>query len=122
MTADERFDYAVSALRSGASGFLTKPVDLKELRAKVDELLDAARQRRAAAQDVVLAVGAHPDDVEIGIGATLASHRAAGDTVVILTLSSGSAGGDVQARRHEALAPPRSSAPGCTCTTSRTPA
>jgi LmbE family N-acetylglucosaminyl deacetylase len=52
----------------------------------------------------VLAVGAHPDDVEIGVGATLASHRAVGDTVVILTMSSGAVGGEVNARRHEALA------------------
>lgn len=44
----------------------------------------------------VLAIGAHPDDVELGAGATLAEHAAAGDEVSILVLSAGvtSRGGD----------------------------
>jgi len=37
----------------------------------------------------VLAVGAHPDDVELGCGATLARHVAEGDTVDILFLATG---------------------------------
>jgi two-component system, NtrC family, response regulator HydG len=61
MTAHDRFDYAVSAIHTGAAGFLAKPVDLDELRAKVAELLDAASAREAAGP-VVLAIGAHPDD------------------------------------------------------------
>jgi two-component system, OmpR family, response regulator MprA len=39
MTAHERLEYAASALRSGAAGFLTKPVNLDDLRAKVRDLL-----------------------------------------------------------------------------------
>ena len=37
----------------------------------------------------VLAVGAHPDDVELGAGGTLAKHVAAGDEVAILVLGTG---------------------------------
>jgi LmbE family N-acetylglucosaminyl deacetylase/CheY-like chemotaxis protein len=103
MTAHERFDYAVSALRNGAAGFLTKPVDLDELRAKVAELLEAAR-KRAAARPVVLAIGAHPDDVEIGCGGTLLRHAGAGDRTTILTLTGGERGGDVGARAGESKA------------------
>ncbi len=103
MTAHERFDYAVSALRSGAAGFLIKPVDLEELRAKVDELLELAR-RRVAAHPVVLAIGAHPDDVEIGCGGTLLRHAHDGDRTTILTLTGGEHGGDVAARADESRA------------------
>ena len=49
----------------------------------------------------MLAVGAHPDDVEIGAGGTLAAHGAAGDTVAILTLSRGAIGGDMAQRARE---------------------
>lgn len=106
MTAFASVDYAVDALRRDADEFLVKPVAAATLLERITALAAQGRQKRAAQEphDVVLAVGAHPDDVEIGVGATLASHRAAGDSVVILTLSSGSVGGDVQSRRHEALA------------------
>ncbi|GEL96872.1 hypothetical protein CTE05_04190 [Cellulomonas terrae] len=106
MTAFASVDYAVEALRRDADEFLVKPVAAATLLERITALAVEGRAKREAAgsTEVVLAVGAHPDDVEIGVGATLASHRAAGDTVVILTLSSGAIGGDVQARRHEALA------------------
>ena len=41
----------------------------------------------------VLAVGAHPDDVEIGCGATLLRHSQQGHPVTVLTLSGGAVGG-----------------------------
>jgi len=50
----------------------------------------------------VLAIGAHPDDVELGCGGTLAKHRAMGDEVHILTLSRGAVGGDSRIRAQEA--------------------
>jgi LmbE family N-acetylglucosaminyl deacetylase len=40
----------------------------------------------------VLAVGAHPDDVELGCGATLLRHVAQGDRVTILVLTTGQRG------------------------------
>ena len=50
----------------------------------------------------ILAIGAHPDDVELGIGGILASHRAVGDEITILTLSDGINGGTPSQRRQEA--------------------
>lgn len=50
----------------------------------------------------VLAIGAHPDDVEIGCGGTLAKHRDRGDALMILTMSRGARGGHAEARTHEA--------------------
>lgn len=52
----------------------------------------------------VLAVGAHPDDVEIGCGATLLRHRDLGHPVSVLTLSQGAVGGQQEERRREAAA------------------
>jgi LmbE family N-acetylglucosaminyl deacetylase len=40
----------------------------------------------------VLAVGAHPDDVELGCGATLLRHVARGDEVTILVMTAGQRG------------------------------
>lgn len=40
----------------------------------------------------VLAVGAHPDDIEIGCGATLLAHRRRGDHVTLLVLTTGEKG------------------------------
>jgi LmbE family N-acetylglucosaminyl deacetylase len=40
----------------------------------------------------VLAIGAHPDDVELGCGATLLAHGAAGDAVSMLVLTGGENG------------------------------
>jgi len=106
MTAHASVDYAVDALRRDAEEFLVKPVPAATLVERVTELALRGRRLRDQQRDagVVLAVGAHPDDVEIGAGAILASHRAAGDTVVILTLSGGEAGGAAPEREHEALA------------------
>jgi LmbE family N-acetylglucosaminyl deacetylase len=40
----------------------------------------------------VLAVGAHPDDIELGCGATLLAHSAAGDLVTMLVMTGGEQG------------------------------
>lgn len=105
MTAHVSVDYAVSALRSQADEFLTKPVSSADLVSVVTRLALEGRAIRAAAEpaEVVLAVGAHPDDVEIGVGGILAAHRAKGDQVVILTLSRGGQGGSPDDRQHESL-------------------
>ncbi|MCB1009754.1 MAG: PIG-L family deacetylase, partial [Acidobacteria bacterium] len=57
-----------------------------------------------AASVDVLAIGAHPDDVELGCGATLAKLAAAGRRVGILHLTRGEAGtrGTPEERRREA--------------------
>ncbi|SFE34420.1 bacillithiol biosynthesis deacetylase BshB1 [Alteribacillus iranensis] len=52
----------------------------------------------------ILAIGAHPDDVEIGMGGTIASHTAARDTVYICNLTKAelSSNGTVEKRQNEA--------------------
>ena len=104
VTAYPTFDHAVEALRGAADEFLVKPVSTTVIVRRAGELAERARAERASSRERVLAVGAHPDDVEIGVGGTLAAHAAAGDELVILTLSGGAVGGAVSARRSEAAA------------------
>jgi LmbE family N-acetylglucosaminyl deacetylase len=105
MTAHVSVDYAVGALRSQADEFLVKPIASPELISIVQRLAASGRTNREAGRprEYVLAVGAHPDDVEIGVGGILAAHRDAGDTVVILTMSRGAKGGAPDDRQNESL-------------------
>ena len=52
----------------------------------------------------ILAFGAHPDDVELGCGGTIALSVAQGRKVAIVDLTQGELGtrGDVQTRKNEA--------------------
>ncbi len=50
----------------------------------------------------ILAIGAHPDDLEIACGATLAKMRDAGHNVYAMVLTCGEAGGDPAIRLREA--------------------
>jgi two-component system response regulator HydG len=90
LTGNPTVDYAVSALRSAET--------------LATELIEAGRVARAAGRETVLAIGAHPDDVEIGAAGTLLAHKAAGHTVAILTLSRGADGGDQARRARESQA------------------
>jgi LmbE family N-acetylglucosaminyl deacetylase/CheY-like chemotaxis protein len=105
MTAHVSVDYAVGALRSQADEFLVKPIASPDLISIVQRLASKGRANREAGRprEYVLAVGAHPDDVEIGVGGILAAHRDAGDTVVILTMSRGGKGGEPDDRQNESL-------------------
>ena len=101
LTAKTSFDTAIGALRADADDFLTKPLDARELTSKVVELVGVAQSRKVARREVVLAVGAHPDDVEIGCGGALLRHATLEDDVNILTLTGGEAGGTVAERLIE---------------------
>jgi LmbE family N-acetylglucosaminyl deacetylase len=50
---------------------------------------------------VILAVGAHPDDIELGCAGTLALHKMKGDKVYLLVLTRGEASGDAEVREAE---------------------
>jgi LmbE family N-acetylglucosaminyl deacetylase len=50
---------------------------------------------------IILAIGAHPDDIEIGCGATLAKHKARGDIVHGLILTGGGQHGNPLIRESE---------------------
>ncbi|MFT4081771.1 MAG: response regulator [Nocardioides sp.] len=105
MTAHVSVDYAVSALRAQADEFLTKPLDNAALVEVVTRLAAEGRARRPGRpRQTVLAVGAHPDDVEIGVGGILAAHCEMGDHITILTMSRGARGGDADRRQMESLA------------------
>ena len=106
MTGHASVDYAIKALRYRANEFLTKPVASAEL---VDLVTRLANEYRASKlpsrrRQVVLAIGAHPDDAEVGVGGLLAAHAAAGDDVIILTLSKGRRDGGVRRAFEEANA------------------
>ena len=96
ITSHTQFGVAVDAMRAGVHDVLAKPFGRDQLVRAVERLLETKRHRR------ILAIGAHPDDVEIGVGGTLARHRAEGDQVTILTLSRGAAGGPALRRAYEA--------------------
>lgn len=49
----------------------------------------------------ILAIGAHPDDIEFGCGGTLIKHAEKGDKVFMLVLTSGEVGGDSEKRKCE---------------------
>jgi LmbE family N-acetylglucosaminyl deacetylase/ActR/RegA family two-component response regulator len=95
------FEDAVSAIRAGADDYLTKPIDPPALLEKARDLIARTRVRRARDLEVILAIGAHPDDVEIGCGGILARHVAAGDQVAVLTLTGGEQGGEALTRAME---------------------
>jgi LmbE family N-acetylglucosaminyl deacetylase len=52
----------------------------------------------------ILALGAHPDDVEIGCGGTLLKYARAGHHVYLMILTDGARGGDSDVRRSEQVA------------------
>ncbi|SFK46230.1 PIG-L family deacetylase [Cellulomonas sp. KH9] len=104
VTAFPTFDNAVEALRRAADEFLVKPVTAAVVVERATELARRTRALRSTSRQRVLAIGAHPDDVEIGVGGTLAAHAAAGDDLVILTLSGGAVGGATSVRHSEAAA------------------
>jgi LmbE family N-acetylglucosaminyl deacetylase len=101
VTAHPSVDYAVRALRNKADEFLEKPVRPDKLAGTVAALVAKGRAAREAARQSVLAIGAHPDDVEIGAAGTLAMHRRLGHEVSILTLSRGARGGTEDTRAGE---------------------
>jgi len=50
----------------------------------------------------VVAVGAHPDDIEFGCGGTIALHEDRGDTITLVVVTNGERGGDPKQRVNEA--------------------
>jgi len=80
--------YIQSALRAGADEVLMKPVERQELLRKLLYLLGTGRAKtHKRVGRTVLAIGAHPGDVEAGCGGILLEHRNHNQRVVILTLA-----------------------------------
>jgi LmbE family N-acetylglucosaminyl deacetylase/CheY-like chemotaxis protein len=102
LTRHANFDYAVEAIRAGADDFLVGPLDPSALVQKVTQLAALGMERRSRERHTVLAIGAHPDDVEMGCGGILLRHAARGDAVTVLTLTGGEQGGMPAVRATEA--------------------
>ncbi|MCX5679173.1 MAG: PIG-L family deacetylase [Candidatus Omnitrophica bacterium] len=49
----------------------------------------------------ILAIGAHPDDIEFGCGGTLLKYSSSGHRVFLLVLTKGGFGGDPDVRSKE---------------------
>ncbi len=88
-TAHEGIDYPLKAIEYKVDDFLLKPFGKASLLEKVKKLLVKSRAEKAKKQVRVLAIGAHPDDIEIGCGGSLLRHKANGDRICILTMSNG---------------------------------
>ena len=90
---ERRPEILIRAVRAGITDVLD-PDD--ELACEVS--LRNGMRAAGATRERVLAIGAHPDDVEIGCAGTLLDHRMRGDRVTVLTLSRGAIGGDTERR------------------------
>jgi LmbE family N-acetylglucosaminyl deacetylase len=103
VSAKENFEYAVKAIRAGAIDYISKPFDPEDFRTKVRKALatDSFNRSLRRPHETVLAIGAHPDDVEIGCGGGLLRHVGVGHEVHLLTLTGGEAGGDPGVRAAE---------------------
>ncbi|MCU0240649.1 MAG: PIG-L family deacetylase [Pyrinomonadaceae bacterium] len=99
MTSTESVDLAIKALQNKVDDLLIKPFSRSEIVEKANELTSKPLVKKA--NKVILAIGSHPDDVEIGCGGTLFHHQNNGDKVHILTLSNGAIGGDTSLRKVE---------------------
>ena len=82
ITGHASLDNAVGALRGHADEFLQKSVPPGQLLANVSAVVAKGRAARLASRQAVLAIGAHPDDVEIGAAGALLVHRSMGHEVV----------------------------------------
>lgn len=102
VTAHQKVDFIITALQNHADGFLFKPLEKEIFLPLALRLAEQGQIKRSKENKIILAIGAHPDDVEIGCGGSLALHRAKGDAIYILTLSRGSEGGDAEKRKKEA--------------------
>jgi len=90
------------AIREGADDLLIAPVTAESLREHTSALIAKGRAAKSAGAHTVLAVGAHPDDVEIAVAGTLLRHVAAGDRVIHLMMTDGEVGGHQSVRVEEA--------------------
>ncbi|MFV0387973.1 MAG: response regulator [Pyrinomonadaceae bacterium] len=104
ITSEESMEMAIKALQHKADDLLTKPISRTAIVDKVAEMIERSEYDVSRKRINILAIGAHPDDVEIGCGGVLARHSRKGDNITILTLSDGEIGGDTNERRKESQA------------------
>ncbi|HXT18792.1 MAG TPA: PIG-L family deacetylase, partial [Gemmatimonadaceae bacterium] len=93
ITSDRSNQIASEAVRNHADEMLLKPFDHDVLLRRLQDMIVTGRAARRAGPRTVLAISAHPDDAEIGVGGTLMGHIATGDRVIHLVLTDGEGGG-----------------------------
>lgn len=104
LSASSRQEDTIAALRAGVRDFMVKPPDPRELLQTVLELAEESNQATQGAEPQrILAIGAHPHDIEVGCGGALLLHAVRGDEITILTLSNGEMGVDSCERARESL-------------------
>lgn len=101
ITSQESMETAIKAIQNKADDLMLKPISRTDIVRKAEAMIEKSEYENSRNRLNVLAVGAHPDDVEIGCGGVLARHLEKGDKVHILTLSDGQIGGDTSLRRKE---------------------
>ncbi len=102
VTAGQTVERVVLAVRYGIDDLMLKmaPMRREVLLARLAELIEATNEP----YETVLAIGAHPDDVEIGCGGALLQHVQNGHRVIILTMSHGAESEGEEIRSQEAHA------------------
>ncbi|CAN5456587.1 hypothetical protein BH10PSE19_BH10PSE19_05640 [soil metagenome] len=103
LTNYQQIEHTAEALQGHehADGVLFKPLVKTTFLDLALKLITNTKNSRQKEQKVILAIGAHPDDVEIGCGGTLARHQTEGAIINILTLSLGEVGGEKNIRCEE---------------------
>jgi len=96
-----KVEYTIASVKEHADGILFKPLQEAVLFDLAFNLIHEAEKKRNNEQKIVLAIGAHPDDIEIGCGGCLFLHQSHADKINFLTLSLGESGGDSAARKKE---------------------
>jgi len=95
-----KVELILEAMQHHADGLLFKPLQQAEFVKRILTLTEEAALRKG--EKIILALGAHPDDVEFGCGGTLAKLQAEGHAIHIAILSLGGAGGNPETRKKEA--------------------
>lgn len=99
-------DLMFTVLDNGITKFVVGHLDKVDLAQRIKKEISSIVQSKSVKN--ILAIGAHPDDVEIGLGGTLKKHSDRGDEVTILTLTKGAEGGNKKERERESRCAARS--------------
>ena len=92
-------DLMFEVLNQGTSKFILDLGNIDKLRLSIEKEIKSILDQKQLKK--VLAIGAHPDDVEIGCGGTIKKHTERGDEVLVLTLTKGAKGGNKTEREIE---------------------
>jgi len=100
-------DLMYAAMENGLRHFILESSSISDMASELQRIFNMMIE--APPKQRILAIGAHPDDVEIGCGGTLKKHKIRGDETFILTLTGGAHGGAaVTQRKNESIAAAKS--------------